>query len=116
MPEVATIIAELTARARASGVDLQARTSPLHAMVEVGKKRQEVANEVIAGILGVPFEVLPPGAAVLIASLAQQAILREPALIALRTLQTQTRNAALATAAESRLRNLESGDTVSARK
>jgi hypothetical protein len=108
MPDVAVIITELTARARGSGVDLQVRTSPLHAMVEVAKKRPDVGTDVLAVILGMPYEVLPAGAAVLVASLAAIGSLRDPAMGALRTLETQTRNPALASAAGSRLRTLES--------
>lgn len=108
LPEAAAILAELTARARASGVDLQARTSPLQAMVAVAKKRPEVGTDVIAAILGLPYEALPAGAALLIASLAPEPSLREPALRALRTLGAQTKNPALSTAAASRLKTLES--------
>lgn len=116
LPEVATILAELTARARGSGVDLQARTSPLHAMVEVAKKRPEVGSDVIAAILGVPYEVLPAGAALLISSLARLGTLREPALHALRTLDAQEKNPSLAKAAGSRLRLLESADSTGAQR
>jgi hypothetical protein len=108
MPEVTTIIGELTSRARASGVELQPRTSPLHAMVEVAKKRPDVGTDVIAAIQGMPYEVLPPSAAVLIASLEPLGNLREPALRALRTLAEQTKNLALKAAAESRLARLKS--------
>jgi hypothetical protein len=108
LPEAAVILGELTARARGSGVDLQARTSPLHAMVAVAKKRPEVGTDVIAAILGLPYEVLPAGAAILIASLAPDPSLREPAVRALRTLSAQSRNPALSSAAASRLKTLES--------
>ncbi len=115
LPEVTTIIQELTGRARASGVDLQVRTSPIHAMVEMAKKRHELGTDVIAVILGMPYEILPPGTAVLVASLEPLGGLREPVLHALRTLAAQTKNPALKTAAESRIGILESRTTAARR-
>lgn len=103
LPEVTTIVNELTTRARASGVDLQARTSPIHAMVEVAKKRPDVGGDVIAAILGIPYESLSPGAAVLLASLASSGNLRDAAIGALQQLVSQDKNPSLKAAAESRL-------------
>lgn len=108
LPEVTAIVSELTARARVSGVDLQPRTSPIHAMIEVAKKRPEVGGDVIAGILGIPYEILPPGATVLLASLAANDNLKEPAMGALLRLAAQDKNPSLKTAAESRIQNLNS--------
>ncbi|MES2359502.1 MAG: P-loop NTPase fold protein [Gemmatimonadota bacterium] len=114
--EVTAILGELTARARSSGVDLQTRTSPLHAMVEVAKQRPDVAPDVIAAILGMPYEVLPPGAALLVASLATLGNVHESALRALRTLREQTKNAGLKAAAQSRLTQLEGQTAKPARR
>ena len=77
-------------------------------MVEVAKKRPEVGTDVIAAIQGIPYEVLAPNAALLIASLEPVANLREPVLGALRALATQPKNEALKKAAASRLAGLES--------
>jgi hypothetical protein len=109
LPEVITIVGQLTTRARASGVDLRPRTSPIHAMVEVAKKRPEVGGDVIATILGIPYETLPAGAAVILASLLPNANLSEAALGALQRLASQDRNPSLKAAAEARIRNLQAG-------
>lgn len=116
LPEVSAIIGELTSRARASGVELQSRTSPLHAMVEVAKKRPDVGTDVIAAIQGMPYEVLPPGTAVLIASLEPLGSLRDSVFRALRTLAEQTKNPRLKAAAESRIDLLESRAAAAARR
>lgn len=106
--EVTAIVNELTTRARASGVDLRPRTSPIHAMVVVAKKRPEAGPDVLAAIIGIPYEALPPGAAVLVSSLASHGLLREAALSALHTLATQERNPSLKSAALSRIQTLRS--------
>ena len=103
-PEVTAIIGELTAYARSGRADLDERTSPLAAMVAVAKRCPEVGGDVLAAILGFPFEMLPVGVAVLVNSLGSVANLREVTTQALETLANQTRNEPLKLAAEGRLR------------
>jgi hypothetical protein len=116
LPELTTIVNELTARARANGADLQLRTSPIHAMVELAKKRPDVGSDVIAAILGIPYEALPPSAAVLLASLAANEKLKEAAIGGLRRLTSQDSNPSLKSAAEARLQNLQKRPITAARR
>ena len=106
LPEVTAILGELAAKARQGRVDLGQRNSPMHAMVKVGNKRPEVGGDVLAALLAMPFEMLPPGAAIQIASLAQNPALKEGAVTALKHLSQQTQNKGLQAAAEERLKQL----------
>lgn len=107
MPEVTTILSELTAKARTSGIALDVRTSPMHAMIEIAKRRPDVGADVIAAILGIPYETLPPGAAVAISSLSATGNLHDAVVQALNTLAGQTRNSALKQAAKLRLQSVQ---------
>lgn len=108
LPEVTAIIGELAAKARQGRTNLGERNSPMHAMVKIANKRPEVGADVIAALLGMPVDMLPPGAAIQIASLAQNAALKESAVAALRRLAEQTQNESLQTAAGERLKVLTS--------
>ena len=108
LPEVTAIIGELAAKARQGRTNLGERNSPMHAMVKIANKRPEVGADVIAALLGMPVDMLPPGAAIQIASLAQNAALKESAVSALRRLAEQTQNKSLQTAAGQRLKVLTS--------
>lgn len=108
LPEVTAIIGELAAKARQGRTNLGERNSPMHAMVKIANKRPEVGADVIAALLGMPVDMLPPGAAIQIASLAQNAALKESAVSALRRLAEQTQNKSLQTAAGERLKVLTS--------
>lgn len=108
LPEVTAIIGELAAKARQGRTNLGERNSPMHAMVKIAKKRPEVGADVIAALLSMPVDMLPPGAAIQIASLVQNAALKESAVAALRRLAEQTQNESLQTAAGERLKVLTS--------
>jgi hypothetical protein len=108
-PEIMAIIAELSAKAR-QGRDLDERHSPLAALAKLAGRRPAVGPDVIAAFLAVPFETLPPGAAVQIFALGRDhASLTGVAVDALRALSRQKRNDALKTAASRRLETLTDG-------
>ncbi|WP_242352736.1 MULTISPECIES: P-loop NTPase fold protein [unclassified Anaeromyxobacter] len=107
--EATAIIGELGAKARQGREDLGARNSPLHAIVKVAQKRPDVGPDVLAVLLGMPLDMLPSSAAVLISSLAPHASLKEAAVAALTQLATQTQNKGLRAAAEERLKVVVSG-------
>ena len=115
LPEVTAILGELAAYARSGRVDLTERASPLAAMVEVAKRRPEVGGDVLAAILGMPFDMLPAGAAVLVNALGAVSNLRDAASKALETLAAQTRNEELRVAAEARLRAVRDAGSVRVR-
>lgn len=106
LPEVTAIVGELAAKARQGRVNLGERNSPIHAMVKVGNKRPEIGGDVLAALLAMPLDMLPPGAAVQIASLAQHATLKDGAVTALKHLSQQTQNKPLQAAAEARLKQV----------
>jgi hypothetical protein len=106
LPEVTAIIGELAAKARQGRVNLGERNSPMHAMVKVANKRPEVGGDVLAALLAMPVDMLPAGAAVQIASLAQHASLKDGAATALKHLSEQTQNRALQAAADERLKQV----------
>jgi hypothetical protein len=108
LPEVTAIIGELAAKARQGRANLGERNSPMHAMVKIANKRPEVGADVIAALLGMPVDMLPPGAAIQIASLAQNAALKQSAVTALQRFAEQTQNESLQTAAGERLKVLTS--------
>ena len=103
LPEVTAILGELTGYARSGRVDLEGRASPLAAMVELAKRRPDVGGDVIAAILGLPAEMVPLAAPILVNSLGQVTGLRESATKALEALATSA-NKAVKAAAEGRLR------------
>jgi hypothetical protein len=103
LTEVTAILGELTAYARSGRVDLEGRASPLAAMVEVAKRRPDVGGDVIAAILGLPADMVPLTAPILVNSLGAVTGLREPATKALEALATSP-NKAVKAAAEGRLR------------
>jgi hypothetical protein len=104
LPEVTAIIGELTVYARSGRAQLDDRASPLTAMTEIAKRRPEVGSDVIAAILGVPYETLPANTAILVNGLGAVGNLRDAVDQALQTMAAQTRNEALKQAADSRLR------------
>lgn len=109
LAEVTAIVAELAAKARQGRTSLGERNSPIHAMVKVANKRPEIGGDVLATLLGMPVEMLPPGAAIQIASLAQHAGLKEAAKRALAQFAEQSQNKPLQTAAGERLKLLAGG-------
>lgn len=102
-PEVTAILGELTAYARSGRVDLEDRASPLAAMVEVAKRRPDVGGDVVAAILGLPADMMPVAAPILVNALGAVSGLREAATRALEKLATSS-NRAVQAAAEGRLR------------
>ncbi len=108
LPELTAIIGELTAYARTGRVNLDERTSPLSAMVEVAKRRPDVAPDVLASILGLPSDMVPVAAPVLVNALGSVAGMRDAATSALETLASSP-NKAVKAAAEGRLRAVRDG-------
>jgi hypothetical protein len=102
-PEVTAILGELTAYARSGRVNLEERASPLAAMVEVAKRRPDVGGDVVAAILGLPADMMPVAAPILVNALGAVPGLREAATRALEKLATSS-NRAVQAAAEGRLR------------
>jgi hypothetical protein len=110
LPEVTAILGDLTAHARSGRVDLEDHASPLAAMVEIAKQRQDVGGDVISAIIGLPGEIMPATAPILINTVGGLPGQREAANAALESLATSPKRA-VKLAAEGRLRAVREGAT-----
>lgn len=114
LTEVTAILGELTAHARSGRVDLEGTASPLAAMVEIAKRRPDVGGDVLAAILGLPADMMPVSAPILVNAVGMVGGHRDAANLALEAL-TKVPNKQVRTAAEGRLRAVREGSAAGRR-